>query len=81
MTALIGHCIRIGHRPKAWKRVKRVMLQKPNKLDYTTVKLYRVISFFICLWKVCEKVVAVLLAEWWEINHVLHNGQMRSRRQ
>lgn len=34
----IRRSIKIGHHSKAWKRVKMVMLWKPNKLDYTTVK-------------------------------------------
>lgn len=49
---------------------------KPNKLNYTTVKFYRVRSLLNYLGKVYEKVAAETLAEWCEINKVLHEGQM-----
>lgn len=49
VTALIWQCIRLGYHPKPWKRVMGVMLCKPNKLDYTTVKSYHVISPLNCL--------------------------------
>lgn len=56
------------------------MLRRLNRLDYTRVKSYRIICFLNFLRKVCEKVVADVLAEWCEINHVLYECQMRSRR-
>lgn len=56
------------------------MLWKLNTIDYTVVKSYRVIRLFICLGKVCQKVVADILADWWEVHHILREGQMRSRR-
>lgn len=57
------------------------MLDKPNKLDYTSVKVYRVISLLNCLGKVFEKLVADILAEWCEIIHLLHSGQIGLTRQ
>lgn len=57
------------------------MLQKPNKLDYTTVKSHQAISLFNCFRKVCVKLVADMLSEWCEIDHVLREDQMKSRRQ
>lgn len=72
--------MRIRHYPKTWKNTKEVMLRKPIKLDYTTIKSYRVISLLNGLGKVCEKKVADLVAEWCKINHVVHEGQMGSRR-
>lgn len=63
-----------------WKKAKEVMLGKPNKLNYTTIKTYRVISFLHCLSTNWEKVVADLLAENCEVNDVLHKAQMRSRK-
>lgn len=63
------------------KTAKRVMLCKPNKVAYTVVKSYQVISCCKCLGKVCEKVGAEILADWWEIHHILYEGQIKSRRQ
>lgn len=52
-----------------------------KQMGYMSVKAYRVISLLNCLGKVCEKVVADILAKWCKVNHVLHTGQMRWRRQ
>lgn len=52
VTVLIRQCIRIKHYHRAWNTARRVMLQKPNKLDYTKVKLYRVISLLNFLGKI-----------------------------
>lgn len=57
------------------------MLRKSNKVDYTGVKTYQVISFLNCLGKVYEKVVAEVLADWYEVYHILYEDQMRSHRQ
>lgn len=81
VTTLVRQCIRIGYHPRAWKTAKAVKLRKPNKLDYTMVKLYYIISLLNCLRKMCEKVVADILSEWCEINYVLYEGQMGFRRQ
>lgn len=64
-----------------WKRVKEVLLSKPNNLYYTNVKAYIVISLLNCLGKVSEKVVADMLVEWYEVNHLLHSSQIGSRKQ
>lgn len=57
------------------------MLSKPNRIDYIVGKSYQVISLPNRLGKVCEKVVAEMLADWCEVHHILHVGEMRSRRQ
>lgn len=57
------------------------MRRKANKLDYMTVKSYRVIGLLHYIRNVCEKEVADMLSEWCEINHVLHEGQIGTRRQ
>lgn len=48
------------------------MLWKPNKINYTVVKLSSVISLLNCIGKVCEKVAADMLAYWCEVYNVLH---------
>lgn len=72
VTILIQQYIRLDHHTRAWKKAKGVMLYKSNKLDFTTVNAYKVISLVNSLGKVCEKVVADMLVELFEINHVLH---------
>lgn len=57
------------------------MLWKPNKLDYTNLKTYPVISLLNLLGKLSEKVVANRLAEWCKVNHIFHRSQIGSRRQ
>lgn len=57
---------------------KRVMLQKPNKIDYTVVKSDRVISFVNCLGKVYKRVAANILIDSGEVHHILCEGQIGS---
>lgn len=56
-------------------------MPKPNKLNYTVFKAYGIISFQNCEGNVCEKVVANILSKWCEVNHVLHDCPIGSRRQ
>lgn len=71
-------CIRLGCHLPAWKTAKGVKLYKQNKIDYTVIKSYRVIRLLNCLGKVYEKVVADMLANWFQVHTILHEGQMRS---
>lgn len=57
------------------------MLLKQNKLDYSNIKVYCVMSILNNLGKVCEKVVLHMLAEGCDVHHVLHIGQIGSRKQ
>lgn len=50
------------------------MPHKPNKLHFMSVKAYHMISLLNCLGKVCQKVVADMLAEWCEVNYIFHSG-------
>lgn len=56
------------------------MLQKPNKLNYASIKSYNVICLPNCLGMVCEKVAADILSEEGEVNYVLHKAHVYSRR-
>lgn len=64
-----------------WKRANRVTLCRLNKLGYMNVKEYWVISLLNFLGQVCKKVVTDMLTEWCKVNHVIHGGQIGSRRQ
>ncbi|KAL1963932.1 hypothetical protein VTN77DRAFT_7738 [Rasamsonia byssochlamydoides] len=59
---------------------KGILLQKPNKPNYTLVKAYRVISLLNCLGKVIEKIAAEAISDYYETMGVLHPGQMGSCR-
>lgn len=70
----------MGYHPHAWKGAKGILLRKPNKLDYTLAKSYKVISLLNCLGKVTEKVATELLSDWCERENGLHEGQTGSRK-
>lgn len=81
VVCLIRQSINIGYHTYAWRTAKGILLRKPNKLDYTQVKSYRIISLLNCLGKVAEKVVAELITDWCELSGSLHQGQMGCRKQ
>ena len=56
------------------------MLQKLNKVDYTILKAYRVISVLNCLGKVVEKTMATWILDRCEKNHLLYKGQFGCRK-
>ncbi|KKA18832.1 RNA-directed DNA polymerase, partial [Rasamsonia emersonii CBS 393.64] len=80
IVALARQCFRLGVHPQAWKVVKGILLQKPNKPDYTLVKAYRVISLLNCLGKVIEKIAAEAISDYCETTGVLHPSQIGSHR-
>lgn len=63
VNMFIHHLISLCHPPDSLKWVNGVRLHNSNKLDYTTVKFYQVISFLNCLKKVSENGVADMLPE------------------
>ena len=44
IVALARQCFWLGLHPPVWKVAKGILLRKPNKLGYTAVKAYQVIS-------------------------------------
>jgi Reverse transcriptase (RNA-dependent DNA polymerase) len=67
--------------PKASKKAKGILLQKPNKSNYFITKSYRVISLLNCLGKVAEKVAITAIANICETNKLLYKGQFGYRKQ
>jgi Reverse transcriptase (RNA-dependent DNA polymerase) len=67
--------------PKTWKKAKEILLQKPNKSDYSIAKSYRVISLLNYLGKVAKKVAVTVIANFCETNELLHEGQFGYRKQ
>jgi hypothetical protein len=56
-----------------------VVIQQPEKEDYTNLKLYRMIPLRSCMRKVFEKFVAELLSDKAERRALLSDGQFASR--
>ena len=81
IITLILQCLNQGFHSKTWKKVKEILLKKPNKLDYSIPKSYRVISLLNCLEKMVEKIVASALSNFCEEKELLHKGQFGYRKQ
>jgi hypothetical protein len=56
LTVIFNLCLTLGVHP--WNTVTIVVLNKPQKLDYSQPKAYRPISLLECTGKVLEKIVA-----------------------
>jgi hypothetical protein len=56
LTLLFNLCLESGTHP--WKHTKVVVINKPDKPDYSLPKAYRPISLLKCIGKLLEKVVA-----------------------
>ena len=67
----------LGHHP--WTSAKVVIIPKPNKPDYATVKAYRPISLLECFGKVLEKVVANRFTSDSNLHNILPHSQFSSR--
>jgi len=67
---------------KIWHENTKIILKKLNKLNYSILKTYKIITLLNCLNKVAEKIIAVQLSYTAEINDKLLNfDQMRDRKQ
>lgn len=55
LTLLFNLCLESGTHP--WKHAKVVVINKPNKPDYSLLKAYHPISLLECTGKLLEKVV------------------------
>ncbi len=58
---------------KIWCKDTKIILKKSNKLNYSILKTYRIITLLNCLNKVAEKIIAVQLFYTAEINDKLLN--------
>ncbi len=71
-----------NYHSKIWREGTRIILKKPDKLNYSISKIYRIITLLNCLDKVAEKITAVQLSYTAEINDKLLNfDQLRDRKQ
>jgi hypothetical protein len=66
--------------PTQWKSTKIIPLKKPNKGDYTAVKVWRPISLLSTLGKVLESVVTERISNAIEILELLPANHFRVRK-
>jgi hypothetical protein len=76
---LFNHSLEVGTHP--WKHVTVVMINKPNKPDYSAPKAYRPISLLECTGKLLEKIVAKQINRDIMTHDLLSMNQFGSRMQ
>ncbi len=54
--------IKNDYHSKIWCKGTSIILKKPDKLNYSISKIYRIITLLNCLGKVAEKIIAVQLS-------------------
>ena len=62
------------------KEKHRSKFEKSNKVDYSQSKAYRIILLFNCLRERSQKIIATRLSHFIEHSNLLHNKQMRNRK-
>ena len=55
-------------------------MKKLNKVNYSQSKAYRIIMLLNCLKKISEKIIATRLSHFVEHSNLLHNEQMKNRK-
>lgn len=66
----------LGHHP--WTSTKIVIIPKPNKPDYSTVKAYRPVSVLECFSKVLEKIITNCFTSDSNLHNILPQSQFSS---
>jgi ribonuclease HI len=69
----------VGYHPRGWREATTVVIPKPNKPDYSSVKAYRPIALLNCLGKILEKLMATRLSQMAESHDLLHDDQIGGR--
>ena len=77
---VFSELIKNGYHPQCWKESIGAILKKPNKVDYSQPKAYRIIMLLNCLGKIPEKIIATRLSHFVEHSNLLHKEQIRDRR-
>jgi hypothetical protein len=80
VVALIKQCVQLGIYLQVRKTAQEILLCKPDKPDYTQIKVYWMISLLNCLGKVVEKIVADIIAAYCKTAEVLHTSQIECQR-
>ena len=58
LTTIFTACLRLGYHPVWWKSASVVVIPKPNKSDYSSLKAHRPMSLLECMSKLLEKAIA-----------------------
>jgi hypothetical protein len=69
----------VGYHPRSWREATTVIIPKPNKPNYSSIKVYRPIVLLNCIGKILEKLMALRIAQMAEAHHLLHPDQISSR--
>jgi hypothetical protein len=77
LSHLLNLCLYTGYHP--WKTVMVVMINKPQKLDYTVSKAYHPIALLECTGKLLEKIITKHINANIEQYDLLPMTQFRSR--
>jgi hypothetical protein len=76
IPSLLNHCLQEGTHP--WKKAMVVIINKPQKPDYSVPKAYRPIALMECIGKLLEKIVAKWINNDIERYHLLPMSQFGS---
>lgn len=79
ITTLFRAVVNQGFIPPRWKLAKAIMLDKPDKDDYTQPGSYRPIALINTLAKVFEKTITPYMSQIAEAHQVLHSGHYGAR--
>ncbi len=71
---LYSACLTLGYHPAVFRSAEVVMLQKPNKTDFTSPRSWRPIALLSCLGKGLERLIARRMA-WAALTHGVLNPQ------
>ena len=74
-------CFKTGYHPTPWRESIGIILPKPNKVDYSIPKVYRIINLLKCIGKVLEKIYTTRLGYLANTTTLLHNSQIGRRQQ
>jgi hypothetical protein len=78
MNAFYVILSKVGYYPWSWREATTVIIPKPNKPDYSSIKAYRPIVLLNCLGKILEKLMASRIARMAKAHHLLHPNQISS---
>jgi len=76
---LMRAAMRAGRHPMVRKQASGMVICKPGRDNYRSLKAYRSMSLLSCMGKVVEKVATELLSEQGKSRGRLRHGQFRSR--
>ncbi len=79
---MYSNLIKSDYHSKIWRKDTEIILKKLNKLNYSILKTYRIITLLNCLDKIAKKLIAMKLSYTVKMNDkLLDFDQMKSRKQ